>query len=68
MAAWAPLVPFAKERIGLNDASLGLLLLCIGVGSMLAMPLTGVLTANGDAGQSFYWQVPYSALTSPYSP
>ncbi|MGK4431273.1 MFS transporter, partial [Yersinia enterocolitica] len=38
MAAWAPLVPFAKERIGLNDASLGLLLLCIGVGSMLAMP------------------------------
>ncbi|EOD4076212.1 MFS transporter [Yersinia enterocolitica] len=47
MAAWAPLVPFAKERIGLNDASLGLLLLCIGVGSMLAMPLTGVLTAKG---------------------
>ncbi|MFM1260062.1 MFS transporter [Yersinia enterocolitica] len=46
MAAWAPLVPFAKERIGLNDASLGLLLLCIGVGSMLAMPLTGVLTAK----------------------
>ncbi len=46
MAAWAPLVPFAKARIGLNDASLGLLLLCIGIGSMLAMPLTGVLTAK----------------------
>lgn len=46
MAAWAPLVPFAKERIDLNDASLGLLLLCIGVGSMMAMPLTGVLTAK----------------------
>lgn len=46
MAAWAPLVPFAKERIGLNDASLGLLLLCIGIGSMLAMPLTGILTAK----------------------
>ncbi len=46
MAAWAPLVPFAKERIGLNDATLGLLLLCIGIGSMLAMPLTGVLTAK----------------------
>ncbi|CNI23407.1 MFS transporter [Yersinia pekkanenii] len=46
MAAWAPLVPFAKERIGLSDGSLGLLLLCIGVGSMLAMPLTGMLTAK----------------------
>lgn len=46
MAAWAPLVPFAKARIGLNDASLGLLLLCIGIGSMPAMPLTGVLTAK----------------------
>ncbi|CNE14295.1 MFS transporter [Yersinia nurmii] len=46
MAAWAPLVPFAKARIALNDASLGLLLLCIGVGSLLAMPLTGVMTAK----------------------
>lgn len=46
MAAWAPLVPFAKARIALNDASLGVLLLCIGVGSLLAMPLTGVMTAR----------------------
>lgn len=46
MAAWAPLVPFAKARIGLDDGSLGLLLLCIGAGSMLAMPLTGFLTGK----------------------
>jgi MFS family permease len=46
MAAWAPLVPFAKTRIGLDDGSLGLLLLCIGAGSMLAMPLTGFLTGK----------------------
>lgn len=46
MAAWAPLVPFAKTRIGIDDASLGLLLLCIGAGSIMAMPLTGLLTGK----------------------
>jgi predicted MFS family arabinose efflux permease len=46
VAAWAPLVPFAKARAGLDEGALGLLLLCLGVGSMLAMPATGMLTAR----------------------
>ncbi|MDB5765286.1 MAG: putative rane protein [Collimonas fungivorans] len=46
MAAWAPLVPYVKARLGLEEAELGLLLLCLGVGSLLAMPLTGVLAAR----------------------
>jgi predicted MFS family arabinose efflux permease len=46
MAAWAPLVPYAKERAHLSEASLGAMLLCIGVGSLLAMPPTGVLVAR----------------------
>ena len=46
MAAWAPLVPFAKARIGLNDGSLGLLLLGFGVGSILAMPMAGAFAAR----------------------
>ena len=46
MAAWAPLVPYVKTRLGLEEAELGLLLLCLGVGSLLAMPLTGVLSAR----------------------
>ena len=45
-AVWAPLVPFAKERILLGDAALGLLLLCIGGGSVIAMPLAGLLTSR----------------------
>lgn len=43
MSAWAPLVPFAQERLGVNDATLGALLLCLGGGSLIAMPLTGPL-------------------------
>lgn len=46
MAAWAPLVPFAKSRLGLSEAELGLLLLCLGGGSLVAMPFTGMLTAR----------------------
>jgi MFS family permease len=45
-AAWAPLVPFAKARNHLNEGQLGLLLLCLGVGSLLSMPLAGALAAR----------------------
>jgi len=43
---WAPLVPFAKERLALSDAALGLTLLCAGIGSIVAMPLAGALAAR----------------------
>jgi predicted MFS family arabinose efflux permease len=46
MAAWAPLVPFAKTRTAVGDGKLGLLLLCLGVGSILTMPLAGALAAR----------------------
>lgn len=43
MSGWAPMVPFAKDRLELDDASLGLLLLFLGVGAISGMPLTGWL-------------------------
>ncbi|MFJ2367256.1 MFS transporter [Pseudomonas sp. NPDC087697] len=46
IAAWAPLVPYAKARAGLDDGTLGLLLLCLGVGSILAMPMAGALASR----------------------
>ncbi|BCU55857.1 MFS transporter [Enterobacter kobei] len=45
-AAWAALVPFAKYNTGVSDGTLGLLLLCLGGGALVAMPLTGALTAR----------------------
>lgn len=42
-ASWAPLVPVLRERLAIGDDLLGILLLCIGIGSLLAMPLAGVL-------------------------
>ena len=46
VASWAPLVPFVKERLQVDDGVLGLLLLCLGVGSIAAMLLTGVPSAR----------------------
>ncbi|EIK63438.1 MFS transporter [Pseudomonas sp. B2021] len=46
IAAWAPLVPFAKARANLNEGTLGLLLLCLGMGSIIAMPVAGVLASR----------------------
>ena len=46
VAAWAPLVPFAKTRASLDEGTLGLLLLCLGVGSIIAMPASGALVAR----------------------
>ncbi|WP_437890572.1 MFS transporter [Phytobacter sp. V91] len=45
-ATWAVVVPFAKINTGVNDALLGTLLLCLGFGAMIAMPVTGTLTSR----------------------
>lgn len=39
VAAWAPLVPYAKHRLAIEDGMLGLLLLCLGAGSVGCMPV-----------------------------
>ena len=45
-SAWAPLVPYAKARVHANDQQFGLLLLCFGLGSIVAMPTMGALAAR----------------------
>jgi predicted MFS family arabinose efflux permease len=46
MASWAPMVPYAKARLHLDDADLGLVLLAFGGGSMLSMPAIGWLAGR----------------------
>jgi len=45
-SAWAALVPFAKDRADISDGALGLLLLCLGIGSIVTMPISGALAAK----------------------
>jgi len=44
VSSWAPMVPYAKDRLQLNDASLGLLLLLLGTGAISMMPVSGILS------------------------
>src|SRR3954468_18020166 len=43
ISSWAPMVPYVKDKLGLNDGSLGVLLLFLGAGAITTMPLTGLL-------------------------
>ena len=40
-ASWAPLIPLLRERLAIGEDVLGMMLLCIGIGSLLTMPLSG---------------------------
>ena len=46
IAAWAPIIPFIKDRFALDEHGLGLLLLCVGAGSLFSSPLSGLLTSR----------------------
>ncbi len=71
MASWAPMVPYAKARLHLDDADLGLVLLAFGGGSMLSMPAIGWLAGRygnrrviGAAGFLMCLALPVLALVS----
>lgn len=46
LACWAPLVPFARERLGVSEAELGTILLFLGLGAVLGMPVSGGLSSR----------------------
>jgi predicted MFS family arabinose efflux permease len=65
MSAWAPLVPYAKERLALGEGPLGLLLLCLGLGSLAAMPVTGALAARFGCRNVILWSALVVCLALP---
>ena len=49
MAVWASMVPFVKISLDLDEAHLGGLLLCVGLGALVVMPFCGGLVAKRGA-------------------
>lgn len=64
-ATWAVLVPFAKANTGVNEATLGSLLLCLGMGALIAMPLTGILTSRYGCRRVIITAMAIVLLTTP---
>lgn len=49
LSAWAPMVPIVKDRLNLGEADLGFLLLFLGAGALLMMPVSGwLISAKGS--------------------
>jgi hypothetical protein len=46
LGSWVPQIPDAKHALGLTDGLLGLALLGLAAGSLVGLPLSGVLTAR----------------------
>lgn len=46
IGSWAPHIPLLKERLGLSPGLLGLALLAMAAGALVAMPLAGILIAR----------------------
>jgi predicted MFS family arabinose efflux permease len=65
MGAWAPLVPYARERAGIDDGKLGLLLLCLGLGSLAMMPLAGIMNARKGCRFSLFFGLALVCVTLP---
>lgn len=65
MSAWAALVPFAKARMMLEQAQLGLLLLCLGIGSLVAMPVTGLLASRFGCRPVILWSGALACMVLP---
>jgi predicted MFS family arabinose efflux permease len=65
MGAWAPLVPYARSRTGVDDGALGLLLLCLGLGSLVMMPLAGLLNARQGCRFTMHVGIALVLLTLP---
>lgn len=49
MALWASMVPFVKINLALDEAHLGGLLLCVGLGVLVVMPFCGAIVAKHGA-------------------
>lgn len=64
-ATWAVLVPYAKANTGVNEATLGSLLLCLGMGALVAMPLTGMLTSRYGCRKVIVTALAMVILTTP---
>ena len=52
VASWIARVPAARDELGLSSAQLGLLLLCMSVGSVLALPASGAVVHRFAPGRS----------------
>lgn len=68
MAVWASLVPFVKLRLGVDEGVFGLLLLSLGLGALLTMPMAGLWVARCGTRMVLACSVPVTAALAALIP
>lgn len=66
VSSWAPMVPLARQRLGINNAELGLLLLVMGVGAITAMPFVGPMIQKNGSRKILVISSIIAAVTLPF--
>jgi fucose permease len=46
MGSWVPKIPVFKDRLAISESTLGLLILTLGIGSLMMMPIAGALISR----------------------
>lgn len=68
MAVWASLVPFVKQRLGMDEALFGMLLLTLGLGALVTMPVAGMIVSRRGTREVLAWAVPLTSLLGAFIP
>lgn len=64
-AAWASSIPFIKLNVQLSDGAMGLMLLCLGGGALIGMPVSGICTSRFGCKKVLIGSVSAIALLLP---
>jgi len=55
LGTWVAHIPWTQEHLGISKATLGLCLLCMAAGAMIAMPLTGLVLDRRASASVTRW-------------
>jgi hypothetical protein len=67
MGTWAAQIPLIEERLAISHSTLGLALLCMAFGALVAMPLTGMFIARFGSAAVTRTSTPVLLLALPVS-
>ena len=52
IGSWAPKLPALMERLSISEGTAGLVVLCLGAGSMCIMPVFGAMVARRGSARA----------------
>lgn len=60
VSMWAVLIPYVKQSLQVSEATIGMLLLSLGIGAVVAMPITGKLAVRFGCRRLLALAFPFS--------